>query len=58
MGVYKLFEYLKLNLNGLIFVMVDGDGMVMYEMVVILMYLVDMYLDVKFVLVIGIVVCV
>ena len=40
-GAHKSPGYLKLNPNGLIPVMVDGDGMVMYESAAILMHLAD-----------------
>lgn len=46
-GAHKSPEYLKLNPNGLIPVMVDGDGMVMYETAAILMHLADTHPDAK-----------
>lgn len=52
---YKLLVYFKFNFNGLILILVDGD-LVFYEMVVILMYLVDCYFG--FVLVFGMFECV
>jgi len=44
-GAHKSPEYLKLNPNGLIPVMVDADGMVMYETAAILMHLADTHPD-------------
>jgi len=46
-GAHKSPEYLKLNPNGLIPVMVDGDGMVMYETAAILMHLADTHPDAR-----------
>lgn len=43
-GEYKWFEFLCLNLVGKVLVLVDGD-FVIFELVVIVLYFVDKYLE-------------